>query len=167
VIARAIFFSALVACTVHVDGPSDEHAARDRTAGVELAAHLGALPGIAHASAIVRTPYDDPLRPPAPAAPPAKTTASIAIALAPGADAVRIEGDARALAAAALHADPADVTIHAASPPDAPALAHVGPFEVVARDRTALTLTLIAALAIIAALAAWIASLQLRARRRR
>jgi hypothetical protein len=161
---RAIALVALVACTARVDGPSDDHAARDRAAAVELAAHLTALPGIARASAIVHTPFADPLAPPAPAA--ARTTASIAIAIAPGMDAARVSRDARTLATAALGADSADVTIAVEAAPDAPALATVGPFTVAARDRGALTATLVAALAIIAALAAWIAAMQLRQRRR-
>jgi hypothetical protein len=154
----------LAACTAHVDGPADEHAARDRAAGVELAAHLTALPGVARASALVHTPFVDPL---AAAAPADRPSASIALAAAPGADAAMIERDARALAAAALRADPHDVAIAVEAPPPAAALARVGPFEVAAGDRTALAVTLVVALAAIAALAAWIAALQLRAQRRR
>jgi hypothetical protein len=158
---------ALVACTAHVDGPADEHAARDRTAGAELAAHLTALPGVARASALVHTPWSDPLA----AAPPpdriGHPSASIALAAAPGADTVAIERDARALAAAALRADPRDVAIAVEAPPPAAALAHVGPFEVAASDRTALAVTLVVALAAIAGLAGWLAAVQLRAQRRR
>lgn len=158
---RAIVLVALVACTAKVDGPADLHAARDRAAAVELAAHLSVLPGVARASAIVHTPFADPLAPPAPAA---RTTASIAIAIAPGLDAARVSRDARTLATAALGADSADVTIAVEAVPDVPALATVGPFTVAARDRGALVATLVLALAIIAALAAWIALLQLRRR---
>ena len=160
----------LAACTAHVDGPADEHAARDRAAGVELAAHLAALPGVARASALVHTPFADPLGPLGPLGPLAaqapadKTSASIALAAAPGADAAPLERDARTLAAAALRAEPRDVAIAVEAPPPAAELAHVGPFAVAARDRTALAVTLVVALAAIAALAAWIATLQLRRR---
>jgi hypothetical protein len=153
---------ALAACTAHVDGPSDEHAARDRAAGAELAAHLTALPGVARASALVHTPFADPL---APAAPLDHPSGSIALAAAPGADAAALERDARALAAAALRADPRDVAIAVEAPPPAAELARVGPFEVAARDRTALAVTLVVALAAIAGLAGWLAALQLRRRR--
>src|SRR5206468_2247518 len=100
--------TATAACRDHVDGPADDHAARDRAAGAELAAHLGALPGVAAASAIVHTPWQDPLAAPDPGTPgtsaapigptgPTGPTASIAIRVAAGTDAPRLERDARRL----------------------------------------------------------------------
>jgi type III secretory pathway lipoprotein EscJ len=154
-VRRALLVLVLVlgACNAHVDSPADEHAAGDRARGAALAAQLQTLPGVARASAIVETPFADPLAPDTHAPP----SASIAIAAATGADPAAIERDARRLAAAAIHADPAAIAVAIEAPPAAPELARVGPFEVSARSKTALTITLVGALALIAGLAAWIA----------
>jgi len=165
--ARIIAVLAVAACHAHVDGPADDHAARDRGAGVELALHLRTLPGVIAASAIVHTPWQDPLAPtPAPTVAGADhASASIAITAASGVDAARLERDARRLAAAALATDPGALTI-AVEPVEAPATtSKVGPFEVAPSSRGALTLTLLLALAVIAGLAVWVAALQLKKRR--
>lgn len=168
-LARAAGALALAASVViascaepRIGTPADEHAARDAAASIQLAHHLEALPGIAHASAIVHSPFVDPLRPD-PAAP-AATSASIVLALAAGARPEQVENQARSAAAAILGADAAIRIVAAEPPPPPPRLVRVGPFQVAAASRVPLLVTLAAGLVAIAGLAIWIVVLELRRR---
>jgi hypothetical protein len=119
------------------------------------------------ASAWLRRPVVDPLRP-APAAPPA-TTAALVIVIRGGTDAAATEAQVRAAATAALAADDApapsiDVRLIAAPPPP-PRLVRAGPFTVESSSRGPLLATLALALVAIAGLAGWIVVIELRGRR--
>lgn len=147
--------------------PAERHARADARLGADLAAHLAALPGVADASVVVRTPRLDPLGPLGPA-PPAPARASVILTLAPGADAAAATDAARAAVVAAVPGLAADAVAVVAAAPPGPAragLTRVGPFEVDAGSRRPLQLALAAALVAIAALAGWIVALELRRRR--
>jgi hypothetical protein len=142
---------ALAACAPIVDGPAERQRALDREDGARLAAQLAALPGVVRAEAVVRRPARDLLAPgPAPPA-----AASLAITVDDQADRAAIERAARTLAGAiAPGAAPAIVVEVGAV---RPRLARVGPFTVEAGSRAPLKAACAAALALIAALAGWIA----------
>jgi type III secretory pathway lipoprotein EscJ len=154
--------------------PAERHARADARLGADLAAHLAALPGVADASVVVRTPRIDPLGPLAPLAPLAPPApagparASVILTLAPGADAAAATDAARAAVVAAVPGLAADAIAVVAAAPPGPAragLTRVGPFEVDAGSRRPLQLALAAALVAIAALAGWVVALELRRRR--
>jgi hypothetical protein len=147
---------AAVACAPAVDGPAERQRALDREDGARIAAQLAMLPGVVRAEAQLRRAPRDPLAAgrARPAAAPA--AASIVIVTDDRADRAAIAGAARAIARAIAPevAAPALVVEAAAI---RPRLAKVGPFTVEAGSQVPLRAALAAALALIAALAAWIA----------
>lgn len=142
---------ALAACAPAVDGPAERRRALDREDGAQLTAQLAALPGVVRAEAVVRRPVRDPLAP----ARPEVEAASIVVVVDDRADRASITEAARTLARALVPevAAPAIVVEVGAR---RPSLAKVGPFTVEAASRAPLRATLAAALALLAALAAWI-----------
>jgi hypothetical protein len=166
-LARALALAGvLAACTAGVATPADEQAARDRTDAAALARHVEAVPGVLRASAWLRRPVIDPLRP-APAAL-APASASLVVVVRAGSDAPAIEAGVRTAAAAALAtagapAPTVDVLL-ALAPPPPPALVRAGPFTVEAGSRVPLLATLALGLLAIAALSVWIVLIELRRR---
>ncbi|MCE9579480.1 MAG: hypothetical protein K8W52_40535 [Deltaproteobacteria bacterium] len=150
------------ACKAQIAGPADDHAARDRATGDDLARVVGALPGATRVAITLHTPWRDPLAAPAP---PERATATVAIAAGPDADAAGLERDTRRLIESALPGAAIAIAVRPIAP--APTLAAVGPFQVASGSRLPLILTLAFALIAIAGLATWVVLLDARARRRR
>jgi hypothetical protein len=150
---------ALAACAPVVDGPAERQRALDREDSARLAAQLSARTTPGSAEAVVRRPVRDPLAP-GPAAPAA---ASIAIAVDDRADRAAISAAAQTLARALAPQTAPAIVVQAGEP--RPTLARVGPFTVEAGSQAPLKLALAAALAVIAALAAWVVRATLRYRR--
>jgi len=150
-IVVAFAIAGLGACVPTVDGPVERQRTIDRDDADHLAAQLTALPGAISASVTLHRPVRDPL----------SGTASSAAGVV-----LLVVDDA---------ADPALLTrtatsLFAASAPELPApavqivvgahravLASVGPFRVDERSAGPLKIALAVALAVIAALAGWIA----------
>lgn len=148
---RSLVLALLVACAPVVDGPAAQGAAADRADGDRLAAQVAALSGVVRAEVVLRRPVRDPLAAAAPAAP----TSSIVIVVDDRADRAHVDASARTLARAiAPGIEPAIVVEVGATRAE---LASVGPFTVEAASQRPLKVTLALALAVIAALAAWIA----------
>jgi hypothetical protein len=150
---------AIAACAPVVDGPAERQRALDREDGARLAAQLAVLPGVVRAEAVVRRAVHDPLAPgraasTASTAAPA-AAASLAIVVDDRADRAAIAGAARTLARAIVPAAAPAIVVEVGA--IRPRLAQVGPFTVEAASQAPLKATLVAALALIAALAAWIA----------
>jgi hypothetical protein len=162
VLAIAIAVAA-IGCHPDVAGPADDHAARDRATGDDLARVIGALPGAARVAITLRTPWRDPLAL-ATGAAPDHATAALAIAAEPGADAAALERDARRLLEGAVPGAAITIAVRPLSP--APTLTTVGPFDVGTSSRLPLILTLALALCAIAGLATWVVILDGRLRRR-
>ncbi len=141
---------AAISCAPSVDGVAERQRAVDTDDGAHLAAALGALPGVVSAQATVRRVIDDPLRPHAGAA--GAATAAVLIVIDDHADRAQTLATARQLARG-VAPDVTDPQLVVALSDPRPALAHVGPFEVVASSRRPLILTLAVALAAIAGLA--------------
>jgi hypothetical protein len=139
---------ALCACDPDAWSPGAERERAERRRVETLAAHLETLPGVARASVMATPPR-----------------VSVVLALEPGA-AVDDAAIRRAVVAALDGVEPGAIEIAAAAPPAGPPVVSVGPFEVAEGSRTALTATLAGALVVIAGLAAWIALVGLRQRRR-
>jgi hypothetical protein len=151
---RAILLLAIVACAPTVDGPVERQAAIDRDDAAHLGAQLGALPGVVRAEVILHRPARDPLS----LAPPTPATASIVLIVDDRAETAKLERFTRVLARA-NSVEPTvviDVGAHRAE------LASVGPFTVEARSKSRLKATFVIALALIAGLAGWIATLYYR-----
>ena len=153
----AILVTLLTACAPVVDGPVERQAAIDRADGARLTAQLGALPGVVRAEVILRRPVRDPLA----LAPPPPPASSIVLIVDDRADRPRLDAAARQLSRAIAPIDPTVIVEVGATRAD---LAKVGPFTVEASSKSALKGTLAIALAVIAALAGWIAWNQRRAR---
>ena len=149
----------IVACAPTIDGPVERQRAADTADGVQLTNQLAALPGVTHAEVMVRRPARDPLSTTAPASP----TTSIVLIVDDRADRSKLETSSRVLARSLVPGvEPAivvEVGVHRAE------LAKVGPFSVETSSKPALKATLAIALAIIAALAGWIAWLYRRSTR--
>jgi hypothetical protein len=144
-----LLLALLVACAPVVDGPAERQRAADTSDAARVTAQLAALPGVVRAEVLLRRPAADPFAKPAPAA------ASLVIVVDDQTDRAAITAAARALArAAAPEIEPVIVVEQGAV---RPALAKVGPFTVEAGSKTPLKAALGIALALIVALAAWLA----------
>lgn len=166
---RVLLYAALVggcgaaiSCAPTVDGVAERQRAIDTDDGLQIAAALGALPGVVSAQATVRRIVEDPLQPhastqrPSPTQRPSSSSppgsAALLIVIDDHADRAQTLATARQLVRG-VAPDVSDPQIVVAQSDPRPALAHVGPFEVVASSRRPLILTLAVALAAIAALA--------------
>jgi type III secretory pathway lipoprotein EscJ len=138
------------ACAPQVGGPIEDQRARDREDSAQLAIQLAHLPGAVRADVTLHRPITDPLGASQPAG------AAIVIVVDDHADRTAITDTARRLVAAVAPeiAAPAIAVEIGAIRPE---LARVGPFSVEAHTRGRLVATLAISLALIAALAAWIA----------
>ena len=147
----AILVGVLAACAPEVAGPVEQQATADRADSSRLTAQLAALPGVVRAEVILHRPARDPLSLAAPAPP----ASSIVVIVDDRADRPAIESSTRALTKAlAPVVEPTVVVEVGATRAE---LAKVGPFTVEASSKGALKGTLAVALALIAALAGWIA----------
>lgn len=151
-IAAALALGSLAACAPAVDGPGERQRTIDREDGDRLARQLAAVPGVVSAHVTLRRVAADPLatRP----APPA--TAAILLVVDDRAD----RGAAQQAAVQLARATAPEVTAPAVIVQVGavrPQLATVGPFTVEARSRGPLRAALAVALALIVALAGWIA----------
>jgi type III secretory pathway lipoprotein EscJ len=141
----------LAACAPEISGPIDHQRALDREDSARLAAQLAELPGAVRADVALHRPFTDPLtRATTPA------SAAIVVVVDDGADRAAIAETTRKLARAAAP-EIADPQLAVALGATRPTLARVGPFTVDAHSAPALKAALAAALALIAALAGWIA----------
>jgi hypothetical protein len=143
----------LIACAPAIDGPVEHQRDRDRLDGARIEAELALLPGAAAARVVVHRAARDPL---AVAEAPGVPTAAVLLVVDDAADRALLSATARVLVRAAVPevAEPAIATVVAAP---RTALASVGPFTVAASSRGPLRAVLAVALALIAALAGWIA----------
>jgi type III secretory pathway lipoprotein EscJ len=145
------FLVLLVACAPVVDGPAEMQHTIDRVDEQRLTAQLLALPGVVRAEVLIRRPARDPLGTQPAAAP----GASIVVIVDDQTDRAATTAAARSLAnVAAPGIEPAIVVEVGAV---RPVLAKVGPFTVEAASKGRLKAVLAIALAVIAALAGWIA----------
>lgn len=144
-------------CAPTIDGPIERQRTRDRTDGEAVAAQLSALPGVVRCAVVLRRPARDPLA----VAPPSPATTTVVVIVDDHADSAAIAATTRSLArAASPEVDPVVVVELGAI---RPTLAALGPFTVEAGSRAPLRAVLAITLALVAALAAWIA---IRERRR-
>ncbi len=139
------------ACAPVVDGPAEQQRAVDRADEGRLAAPLGVLPGVIQATALIRRPARDPLG----MQPPAAAGASIVVIVDDQADRAATLDATRTLANVAAPGISHAIVIEVGAV--RPVLAKVGPFTVEERSKTPLKVALAIALAVIAALAGWIA----------
>jgi type III secretory pathway lipoprotein EscJ len=149
-----------------VPSATEERARYAAALGAELAGHLRHLGGVVEASVVIDLPAVDPLRP-APTVPP-RPTASVVLVTSAAAPPGIAEEARRLVAGAVTGLSSEAVTVVATpapTPPAAPALPRVGPFEVAPGSRRALQLTLAAGLLAIAALAGWVFAVEMRRRR--
>lgn len=152
----AVLAALLTACAPAVDGPAEKQAATDHADEMRLTAQLVALPGVGGAEVVLRRAGRDPLA----VAPPRPGTASLVLVVDDRADRTRLRTTARALSQAlAPELEPVIVVEVGVKRAE---LATVGPFTVEASSKPALKAVLALALAVIAALAAWIAWTQRR-----
>jgi type III secretory pathway lipoprotein EscJ len=148
----------VAACAPEIGGPLDHQRALDREDSVQLAAQLSALPGAIRADVALHRPVTDAL-----AQKTSPASAAIVIVVDDQADRAAISDTAKKLARATAPEIP-DPQIAIALGAARPELAHVGPFTVDARSKHALQAALAAALALIIALAGWIAVRERRSR---
>jgi hypothetical protein len=152
---RWLAIAALTACAPTVDGPVEAQRGRDREDSATAAAQLAQVPGAVSANVTIHRPVHDPLAPAtAPGAEPATVAALIVVDDRADRAAVTAAATTLLRAAAPGAGTPEVVTLVGAH---RTVLAKVGPFTVDARSKTALKAVLVGALALIAALAAWIA----------
>ena len=142
----------VAACAPAVDGPAERQRALDRDDADRLAAQLAALPGAVRAEVVLHRGVVDPLAP----APSPPGAAAAVVVVDDRADRDAVAAAARRLVHAAAP-ELADASIAVELGATRPTLARVGPFIVDARSKAALVATLAAALALIAALAGWLA----------
>jgi len=149
---RWIVLTVLLGCAPTVGGPVEHQRAADLEDGDRLAAELVALPGAVSAHATLRRPVADPLS----VAPPSPAGAAILVVIDDKADRGATLRDARALvrAVAPEIAEPQIVVEVGAVRAQ---LATVGPFTVEAGSRGLLRGVLAALLALVAALAGYVA----------
>jgi type III secretory pathway lipoprotein EscJ len=141
----------LAACAPAVDGPVERQRASDRADGDQLAAQLAALPGVVRAQVVLRHAARDPLA----TAPPSPAGVSVVVIVDDQADRAAITETARRLARTAAPALEPTIVVEVGA--IRPTLAKVGPFTVEAASKGPLRGVLGVALAVIAALAGWIA----------
>jgi hypothetical protein len=148
---RAALLVLACACAPVVDGPVEKQRAIDRADGDRLALQIGALPGVVRADVMLRRAVRDPLATTAPTTP----VSSAIVIVDDRADRSKIEQRAQQLAhAIAPEIEPTVIVEVGATRAE---LAKVGPFTVEASSKNRLKAVLAVALAIIAALAGWIA----------
>jgi len=140
----------VAACAPTVDGPVERQRALDRADSAQLAAQLAALPGVWRSEVVLHRAARDPL-----ATAPTEPGAAIVMIVDDKTDRAAIRDTAGRLAKAIAPELAPTVVVEVGAP--RPELAQVGPFEVAASSRGALRATLIAALVVIVALAAWLA----------
>jgi hypothetical protein len=141
----------VAACAPQLDGPIEHQRALDRDDAARLAAQLAELPGAVRADVTLHRPVTDPLA--------RQTTppgGAIVIVVDDHADRAAIADAARRLAHATAPEIP-DPTIAIELGATRPELARVGPFTVEAGSKHGLVAALAGALALIVALAGWIA----------
>jgi len=141
----------VVACAPQIDGPVEHQRALDRDDSVRLAAQLAQLPGAVRAEVTIRRPVVDPLTE-------ASTPASAAVLIV-----VDDQADRRAVQRSAIAlvrgtapeiSEPAIVVELGAVRPK---LASVGPFTVEARSKPRIVAAFAIALALVVALAGFVA----------
>ena len=141
----------VVACAPQIDGPVEHQRALDRDDSVRLAAQLAELPGAVRADVTLRRPVVDPLTE-------ASTPASAAVLIV-----VDDQADRRAIQRSAIAlvrgtapeiSEPAIVVELGAVRPQ---LASVGPFTVEARSKPRIVAAFAIALALVVALAGFVA----------
>ena len=125
--------------------------ALDRADSAQLAAQLAALPGVWRSEVVLHRAASDPLV----ATMPTEPGGAIVVIVDDKADRAAIRDTTGRLAKAIAPELTPTVVVEVGAP--RPELARVGPFEVAASSRGALRATLIAALAVIVGLAAWVA----------
>ncbi len=152
-VVRFVLLAFLVACAPAIDGPVEHQRDRDRVDSARIETELALLPGATAARVVVHRSARDPL---AVVEAPVAPTAAVLLVVDDAADRAQLEAAARVLVRAAVPdvAEPAIATVVAMP---RPALASVGPFTVAASTRGPLRAVLALALALIAALAGWIA----------
>ena len=141
----------VAACAPEIGGVADHQRAVDREDSARLAVQLGELPGAVRADVALHRPVTDVLT--------GKTSpasAAIVVVADDAADRAALEATARKLARATAP-EIGDPQIAVAVGAAHVEVARVGPFTVAAHSKRALQATLAAALAVIAALAGWIA----------
>lgn len=148
----------LGACAPAVDGPVEQQRGVDRADEQRLTAQLIALPGVVRAEVLVRRPVRDPLGVKSAAG----SGASIVVIVDDQADRDATKAAAQSLMGVAAPGVTPTIVVEVGAV--RPVLAKVGPFTVEAGSKTRLKAALALALAVIAALAGWIA---LRLRRSR
>jgi len=142
---------AIAACAPQVDTPAERQRAIDRADADRLAAELAALPGAVRATAELHRPVVDPFTLRA-----SRPSAAIVIVVDDRADRRAVSAAAwRLVRGAAPEIPEPAIAIELGAV--RPELARVGPFTVDAGSRRPLAATLAAALALIAALAGFIA----------
>ena len=148
---RWLAFAVLVlACAPIVDGPVERQRALDESDAARLHAQVLALPGVARAEVVLTRPARDPLTTSSSA-----PATSLVIVVDDRADRAKIEASARALARAITPSVVPTIVVEVGV--HRPTLATVGPFTVTQSSKGPLKAALAIALALIAALASWIA----------
>jgi type III secretory pathway lipoprotein EscJ len=143
---------AIGACAPSVDGPLERQRITDREDADRLAGQLATLPGAVSASVTLHRPTRDPLA----VTPPSPASAAALVVVDDRTDRAAITQSATAL----LHAAAPEITapvVLVEVGAIRPVLAKVGPFTVEAASRGPLRAALAIALALVAALAGWIA----------
>jgi type III secretory pathway lipoprotein EscJ len=149
---RRIVLTVLLGCAPTVDGPVERQRAADLADGDRLAAELAALPGAVSARVTLHRPAADPLT----LASPSPAGAAILVVVDDKADRGATLDDARALIRAAVpEIVEAKLVIEVGA--KRAELARVGPFTVEAGSRGLLRGVLAALLALVAALAGYVA----------
>jgi type III secretory pathway lipoprotein EscJ len=142
---------ALGACAPAIDGPIEQQRTADRHDADRLASQLATLPGAVRAEVTLHRPVIDPLT--EATTPP---SAAVLVVVDDKADRRAITRSAIALVRGTAPEIPEpEIVVELGA--TRPTLASVGPFTVEARSKSRLVGVLAAALATIAALAAWIA----------
>jgi type III secretory pathway lipoprotein EscJ len=141
----------LAACAPTVDGPVERQRTIDREDADRLAAQLGVLPGAISASVTLHRAVTDPL-----AGTTSPAAAVVLLVVDDAANRDELARTARSLVAASAPDVPAP-TVQIVVGAHRPELASVGPFRVEERSAGPLKIMLAVALAVIAALAGWIA----------
>ena len=145
------FIAMMFACAPPIDGPVERARAADRSDGDRLAVELRALPGAIAADVVLHRPARDPFTGSA-----GPATAGVVVTVDDRADRVAIANAAtRLVHAAAPELDHPDVVVTVGA--QRAELASVGPFTVEAHTKPRLAAALVAGLAMIAALAGYIA----------
>lgn len=140
-----------MSCAPTVDGPVEKQRAIDQQDATALRAQLAALPGTVDAQVVIHRGAVDPLAAVPAVAP---TTASAVIVVDDATERAATTARATQLVEATVHVAPTIVIAVGAHHHE---LASLGPFVVDAQSKGPLKVTLAIALAVIAALAGWIA----------